>query len=134
MRGVGSRIYIRSIQIHWYYEKTQYLSNLRNSQTQKNTQKKKHPSLLICFPEAFLYSGIASPSFRCNRNMIEVKVVFKAPQSKCEQRKFSNLRRNSKIPQRKEHPITEFFVFEANFLTIPGVEEVQEASDGSIRK
>jgi hypothetical protein len=66
--------------------------------------------------------------------MVEVKVVFKAPQSKCEQRKFSNLRRNSKMPQRKEHPIQNFFVFEANFLTIPGVEEVQKASDGTIRK
>jgi hypothetical protein len=66
--------------------------------------------------------------------MIEVKVVFKAPQSKCKQRRFSNLRRNSKIPQRKEHPIQKILFVEANFLTIPGVEEVQEASDGTIRK
>lgn len=35
---------------------------------------------------------------------------------------------------KKRTPNTEFFVFEANFLPIPGVEEVQEASDGTIRK
>jgi hypothetical protein len=112
---------------------TVFLKSEKLSNTKK-TPPKKHPNLLICFPEAFLYSGIASPSFRCNRNMIEVKVVFKAPQSKCKQRKFSNLRRNSKIPQRKEHPIQKILFLEANFLTIPGVEEVQEASDGTIRK
>jgi hypothetical protein len=47
--------------------------------------------------------------------MIEVKVVFKAPQSKCEQRKYSNLRRNSKIPQRKEHPIQNFLFLKQIF-------------------
>jgi hypothetical protein len=43
--------------------------------------------------------------------MIEVKLVFKAPQSKCKQRKFSNLRRNSKIPPKKITPNPENTVF-----------------------
>jgi hypothetical protein len=51
--------------------------------------------------------------------MIEVKLVFKAPQSKCKQRKFSNLRRNSKIPPKKRTPNPENTVFLKQFSHYP---------------